>query len=196
MFCFSEACEHNKGPILEVLQSVLPDTGDVLEIGSGTGQHAIWMAQHLPAQIWHSSDRPNQPESFAGLKQNISAAGLANLRGPYALDVAGTWPELRVDALFTANTLHIMSESDVICLFQGARRLLNQGLLCVYGPFNQNGQFTSPGNASLDEWVKSHFPFGGIKDLAWISAQAQNEGFKLHLNLSLPANNRMLIFSR
>lgn len=201
MQSFSNACERNQQPILDILMDWFKDSQNILEIGSGTGQHAIWFTRHLPQLNWYATDRIFDEQAFKGLCKNLDTArtdySLQNLFGPYELDVSQTWPALpntAIDGIFTANSLHIMGEPDVQAFFNTAAQLLKSGPLCVYGPFNRNGEFTSPGNADLDQWVKSRYPGGGIKDLAEILNWAQAAGFELVSEQAMPANNLMLKF--
>ncbi|MBT9547811.1 MAG: DUF938 domain-containing protein [Candidatus Sericytochromatia bacterium] len=195
MKAFSEACERNKEPILAVLQPLLQKSQAVLEIGSGTGQHAVHFARELPQLTWHASD---QAKHHPDLRERFAEAALPNLRGPVLLDVSQPdWAVLSVDFIFSANTLHIMDEKMVADFFAGVAKLLPaQGQLAVYGPFNQAGQFTSEGNARLDAWAKSTFPGGGIKDLEAVLALALNHGLNLQQNHAMPANNRLLHWLR
>ncbi len=203
MQSFSNACERNQQPILDVLINWFRESRNILEIGSGTGQHAIWFSRHLPHLNWYTTDRIFDEQAFKDLCHNLTTArseyALQNLHGPSELDVSKPWPSLptpdQIDAIFTANSLHIMRDSDVQSLFTTAAQVLTSGLLCVYGPFNRNGEFTSPGNADLDQWVKSLYPGGGIKDLAEIQDWAQQAGFDFVLAQAMPANNLMLKFS-
>jgi cyclopropane fatty-acyl-phospholipid synthase-like methyltransferase len=184
---FSEACARNQGPILAALHPWLAHTQAVLEIGSGTGQHAVYFAEQLPHLTWYASD---QEGALDGLQAWINDAQLPNLRGPLALEVCQPWPHLTVDAVFSANTLHIMGWREVAALFQGAAQLLPVGgQLWVYGPFNHQGQYTSPGNAELDVWVKARFPTGGLKDEVEIAELSRQAGFSPMQRIPMPANN-------
>ncbi|MGE3728534.1 MAG: DUF938 domain-containing protein [Candidatus Sericytochromatia bacterium] len=195
MKTFSEACERNKEPILAVLQPLLQKSQAVLEIGSGTGQHAEHFARELPHLTWHASD---QAIHHLALRERFAEAALSNLHGPLLLDVSQPdWPVLSVDFIFSANTLHIMSETMVADFFAGVAKILPaQGQLGVYGPFNQAGNFTSEGNAKLDAWAKNTFPGGGIKDLEAVLPLALSHGLSLEQNYAMPANNRLLHWIR
>lgn len=192
---FSEACERNKSPILEAIRPLLTQTQSVLEIGSGTGQHAVHFASQLPHLTWYASD---QVHYHAGLQLWLTEAHLPNLKGPLTLNVSqAQWPDLAVDAVFSANTLHIMGWAEAAALLQGVAQLLpSGGQLLVYGPFNHKGQYTSPGNANLDQWVKENFPAGGIKDLAEIQDLASQKGFDWVQTTPMPANNQLLHWVR
>ncbi len=191
---YAEACERNRDPILGVLRRHFADRRHVLEIGSGTGQHAVHFAAALPGLIWQTSDlAPNLP----GIGRWIEEAGLANLPPPLALDVFGPWPDARFDAVFTANTLHIMSWEGVCALFAAlARSLTADGALAVYGPFNYDGAFTSASNAAFDAWLKRRSADSGIRDFAAVDALARSIGLRLAEDCPMPANNRTLIWRR
>ena len=191
---FSEACERNREPILAVLQRYFADRRRVLEIGSGTGQHAVYFAAALAHLTWQTSERA---ANLAGIRQWLEEAGLANLPPPLELDVTGRWPAARFDALFTANTLHIMSWDNVRTLFTALPAVLApDALLCVYGPFNYEGTFTSPSNEAFDAWLKRRSPESGIRDFAAVDALARAIGFELLQDCPMPANNRALIWRR
>lgn len=196
---FSPAAERNRGPILAVLQAHLGGAGDgrpkrLLEIGSGTGQHAVHMAAALPHWVWQCSELADQ---LPGLQAWLDEAGLPNTPQPWALDVAGGLPEAPHDAVFTANTLHIMGWPEVQRLFAGLPRVLAPGgLLLVYGPFNRGGQFTSPGNAAFDAALRQADPRRGLRDVAAVDALAQAAGLALVDDVAMPANNRCLVWRR
>ncbi len=191
---YSDACERNREPILEVLRRHFADRGHVLEIGSGTGQHAVHFASALPHLIWQTSElEPN----LAGIRLWLGESNLPNLPPPIALDVTGNWPETQFDAVFTANTLHIMSWPDVRTLFAALPQVLAaDAVLAVYGPFNYNGRFTSPSNASFDEWLRQRAPHSGIRDFAAVDELARSIGFALVEDRPMPANNRTLVWRR
>ena len=191
---YSDACERNRQPILDVLRQHFADRRQVLEIGSGTGQHAVHFAAALPQLVWQTSElEPN----LAGVRLWLEESTLPNLPPPIALDVTGTWPDTRFDAVFTANTLHIMSWPDVQTLFAALPKVLTaDAMLAVYGPFNYNGRFTSPSNASFDEWLKQRSPESGIRDFAAVDDLAHSIGFSLVEDRAMPANNRTLVWQR
>lgn len=190
------ACERNKAPILGLLKQELRAARQVLEIGSGTGQHAVHFAAALSHVRWHTSDlKANHP----GIQAWIDWAGLDNLLAPIALDVhcSQHWPDGPFDAVFTANTCHIMDWGGVELMFAGAQRLLPPGgPLLVYGPFNRHGQFTSPGNRDLDRWARTTFPGGGIRDIEAVDGLAGRSGFESMADHEMPANNRLLVFKK
>ena len=191
---YSDACERNREPILEALRQHFADRRRVLEIGSGTGQHAVHFAAALPHLLWQTSElEPN----LAGIRLWVEESSLPNLPPPIALDVTGTWPDIQFDGVFTANTLHIMSWPDVRSLFAALPKVLAaDAVLAVYGPFNYNGRFTSPSNASFDEWLKQRSPHSGIRDFAAVDELARSIGFTLIEDRPMPANNRTLVWRR
>ena len=192
---FSQAAENNKGPILQVLQQAFAEQSSVLEIGSGTGQHAEFMARALPRLRWQPSELPASLEILGlGLRE----AALANLLPPIALDVChADWKLQGVDAVFTANTLHIMPWSAVPCLFEGAGRLLGRGgRLCVYGPFRYHGDFTTRSNADFDRWLKSQGAHQGIRDFEAVNELATGQGLRLLEDRDMPANNQLLTWEK
>ncbi len=191
---FSQACEENRAPILNVLRPYLADVRSLLEIGSGTGQHAVFLAGHLPSVVWQASDRP---ETLPGIALWVAEADLPNLPPPRALDVTGRWPEGRVDAVFSANTAHIMSDREVTAMFQGVPQLLSPGgIFALYGPFNYDNCYTSESNAAFDRWLKARDPKSGIKDFGVLNTLAQAGGLVLVKDHEMPANNRMLVWKR
>ncbi|MBU1311252.1 MAG: DUF938 domain-containing protein [Gammaproteobacteria bacterium] len=190
---YSQACENNKAPILAVLQQAFAASSKVLEVGSGTGQHAEYFATHLAHLTWQASE---QPQYLAPLAERLRRAGLANLPLPVALDICqDTLPKPAFDALFSANTLHIMPWNVVKQFFSRLNQLLSQpATLCIYGPFNYNDNFTSDSNRMFDQSLKSRDPAMGIRDCAAVVALAAAEGFTLQHDHSMPANNRLLQF--
>ena len=192
---FSEACENNQAPILAILREAFSTVHSVLEIGSGTGQHAVYFARHLPYLNWQTSDlAANHP----GIHAWLDEAALPNTRPPIALDVnANPWPVEAVDGIFTANTLHIISWPEVEQLFRGAgQALLPGGVMCVYGPFNYGGKFTAPSNARFDEWLKARDPASGVRDFETVCALALRHGLTLAADHAMPVNNRTLVFHK
>ncbi|MBK8133332.1 MAG: DUF938 domain-containing protein [Gammaproteobacteria bacterium] len=192
---FSQACENNKAPILAVLQRVFAPCRSVLEIGSGTGQHAVHFAPRLPQLRWQPSD---VPENLPGIEQWREAEPAPNLLRPIALDVrAPHWGVAPVDGLFTANTLHIMPWSAVQAFFAGLPGVLaSGGVLAVYGPFNYGGAYTSASNARFDQWLKARAPHQGIRDLEAVAELAAGAGLALWEDNAMPANNRLLVWRR
>jgi len=195
MLPFSTACERNKDPILEVLRIRFADRDQVLEIGSGTGQHAVHFTRALEHLTWHPTE---QLAYLADLAERVKLEGPRNLRMPTVLDVRqAVWPLRSVDALFTANTLHIMSWPEVMALFRGIGSVLAPGgVLCVYGPFRYDGRYTSDSNREFDRTLQERDPQSGLRDIQAISSLAQQYGMRLDADHDLPANNRLLVFSK
>lgn len=191
----SESCDQNRAPILEILLPLFADRCAVLEIGSGTGQHAVHFAAAMPHLVWHTSDRA---ENHAGIRLWLEEAGLANTRPPLLLDVAQPqWPRVEVDAVFSANTTHIMHWPEVVALFSGVGALLpSGGLFALYGPFNYGGRFTSESNARFDQWLKQRDPASGVRDFEALDALANGAGMSLLEDYAMPANNRILCWRR
>jgi cyclopropane fatty-acyl-phospholipid synthase-like methyltransferase len=184
---FSAACERNKTPILQVLQPLYADVNRVLEIGSGTGQHAVFFAAALPHLVWQCSD---VAAHLAGMRLWLDEASLPNLPPPLALDVNQGLPPGPYDAVFSANTLHIMGWDEVQRLFVGLAALLpDKGLFTAYGPFNIDGRFTSEGNARFDAELRQADPRRGIRDLQAVHALARAAGLHLLSDEPMPAHN-------
>ncbi len=192
---FSQACENNKASILAVLQHAFADCTKVLEIGSGTGQHAVHFAENLPHLNWQASD---QAVYLPDLTERLRRAALPNLPLPLQLDVTeDALPAQQFDALFTANTLHIMPWPVVRQLFVRLNALCAaKATLCIYGPFNYNGRFTSDSNQVFDASLKSRDAAMGIRDIEAVLALAQQQGFTLKQDIAMPANNRLLWFGK
>ena len=192
---FAESCVQNRDPILAVLAEVFADRRRVLEIGSGTGQHAVYFAAALPHLVWQTAD---VPQHHAGIRAWLIDAALPNVLPPLALDVCHTgWRSGRYDAVFSANTLHIMSWPEVECFFAGVGEVLEPGgVLTVYGPFNYNGAFTSESNARFDAWLKARDPASGVRDFEAVDALARAQGLRLQRDIAMPANNRTLVWRR
>lgn len=193
MLPFSAACERNKDPILEVLRLRFAGRTQVLEIGSGTGQHAVYFAGALSHLLWHPTE---QLTYLADLAERVRLEGTPNLRPPALLDVRqAVWPLRSVDALFSANTLHIMSWPEVEALFDGIGRVLAPGgVLCIYGPFRYDGRYTSDSNQEFDRMLRERDPQSGLRDLHAVTALARQYGLRLDEDHDLPANNRLVVF--
>jgi SAM-dependent methyltransferase len=185
---FSEASERNRGPILEVLKRILSRTRFVLEIGSGTGQHAAYFAAELPHLVWQASD---VAENLPGIREWVSEPP------PIEFDVDKEWPQLDVDAVFSANTCHIMSWPQVERMFAGVGRLLPAyGVFALYGPFNYGGRHTSESNARFDAMLRARDPASGLRDVDDIVRLAALNGLGLEEDNAMPANNRLLVFQK
>lgn len=192
---FSQACENNQAPILAVLQQVFADRRRVLEIGSGTGQHGVHFAPRLPQLVWQTSDLA---ANHAGIRAWQAAHPAPNLRTPLLLDLAASsWPEGAFDAVFSANTAHIVAWPLVERLFAlTGRHLPPGGVLALYGPFNYGGRFTSDSNRAFDAWLRARDPASGIRHFEDIAALATHHGLALEQDHAMPANNRLLVFRR
>ena len=210
---FAPACERNRDPILAVLRERFADARHVLEIGSGTGQHAVHFAAAMPWLTWQCSDRA---EYLPGIRAWLDEAGLPNTPGPVELDV-GAWKSLArgrvpssapaghllppagegraVDAAFSANTLHIMGWAQVQAFFAGVGMLLaDRGTLVVYGPFNYGGDYSSDSNREFDAWLRGRDPDSAIRDFEAVDALARDAGLVLQDDIAMPANNRCLVW--
>jgi len=193
---FSGACERNAEPILAVLRHEFAHARQVLEIGSGTGQHAVFMAQHLPHLRWQPSDLP---EHHPSIRAWMEEAALPNVLPPITLDMTQPqWPaDGEVDAVFTANTCHIMSWDRVQTMFDGVGTLLPAGgVLCIYGPFNVGGSYTSESNARFDEALRAQAAHMGLRDLEAVQALARSCRLMAIADHAMPANNRLLVWHR
>ncbi len=193
MKSFSQSCENNKGPILDVLLPLLRRQRACLEIGSGTGQHAAFFAARLPHLVWQTSD-------VAGNHASIDAwiDGVDNARPPMMLDVDGDdWPARRYDAAFSANTAHIMHWPTVVNMFHGVSGILEPGaVFALYGPFNYQGEYTSPSNQRFDRTLRASDPGMGIRDYEAVVELASSAGMTLLADHDMPANNRTLLWQR
>lgn len=190
------APERNKAPVLAVLQQVLPKTGTLLEIASGTGQHAVHFAQNLPDWIIQPSDI--DADNLASIQAWCDEAALPNLRPPRSLDVCdGDWKVASVDAIFNANMVHIAPWEVALGLISGAaRHLVPGGLLLMYGPFRIGGQHTAPSNQTFDDSLRQRDPRFGVRDLEAVVALAERQGFTLQERIAMPANNQTVVFRR
>ena len=192
---FAESCQQNQAAILNIIQPLLKDRQSVLEIGSGTGQHAVYFAAEMPHLHWQTSDRT---ENHHGISLWLEEANNANIYPPIPLDVShDAFPKQKFDAIFTANTLHIMSQDDVRSFFQNIASCMHtEGILLAYGPFNYNGKYTSDSNAQFDHWLKSRNTNSGIKDFEWVNKLAKTAGLKIVKDYAMPANNRILYWKK
>jgi len=187
---YSESCTQNQGPILSIIKPLLANVHYALEIGSGTGQHAVYFAEHMPHLRWQASD---QSKYLPSVNTWIDEANLDNLPSAIELDVIQPWPDVKVEAIFSANTTHIMSWEMVVDFFDGVGRSLDTGgLFILYGPFNYKGQYTSQSNANFDLWLKDRDPRSAIRDFEALNHLAQKVRLSLVDDYAMPANNRIL----
>ena len=188
------AATRNRDPILQVLRVHFADRRRVLEIGSGTGQHAVYFAKAMPHLMWQASDRA---ENLDGIELWLNEARLLNTVPAIHLDVAGVWPVEQFDAVFSANSLHIMSWPEVESMFAGLRLTLSPtAKLAIYGPINYGGMFTSDSNVAFERALKAEAAHRGIRDFEKIDALARSIGLQLIADIAMPANNRTLIWQR
>ncbi|MCH9696518.1 MAG: DUF938 domain-containing protein [Gammaproteobacteria bacterium] len=192
---FAPACERNREPILAILESAFQSVKTVLEIGSGTGQHAVYFARNMPWLMWQPSDLKDNLTSIQAWSEE---AGLGNLLPALELDVdQGQWPQQYFDAIFTANTLHIMSWNHVQMFMQNAAGRLNlNGYLGIYGPLNYNGQYTSSSNAQFDQWLKQQSQHSAIRNFEDMCVLAGQHALQCQHDHAMPANNRLLLFRK
>lgn len=192
---FSSAAERNRQPILDQLEVLIPHHGSVLEVGSGTGQHAVFFTQKLPDLLWQPTDRE---ENLAGLAARFEAEGNDNILPPLQLDViCDPWPGYIYDAAFSANTAHIMPWDAVVAMFAGvSAHLETHARFCLYGPFNIDNCFTSQSNAHFDASLRARDSRMGIRDMAMIESLANVHDMPLELKLAMPANNFILGFKK
>jgi SAM-dependent methyltransferase len=194
---YSPSAARNVAPILAVLRRVLPSHGVVLEIGCGTGEHAVYFADAMPQLIWRPSDP--DPDARASAASWISFTGLSNVRAPLDIDVsANTWgveQEAPFDAIMSLNMVHIAPWAASLGLFAGAGRMLRaDALLILYGPFLRDGVHNAPSNAAFDASLKARNPSWGVRDIADLERLGESSGLVLREVIEMPANNRLLVF--
>ena len=191
----SPSCDRNREPILAVLREHFVDRHDVLEIGSGTGQHAVHFAAAMPWLRWQCSD---VADNLPGIRMWLDEVALPNTPAPIELDVArGPWPTQSFDAVFSANSLHIMGWPEVEACFAGLGTVLAaDATVAVYGPFNDAGAYTSDSNRDFDAWLKARDPRSGIRDAEAVDALARGLGLRQVADVAMPANNRCLVFEK
>ncbi len=192
---YSESCDQNREPIFEIIQPLLKEKKTVLEVGSGTGQHAVYFAKKMPHLIWQTSDQPIYHE---GIKLWLNDANLDNTPPPLPLNVSSDiWPDQNFDVVFSANAGHIMAWGNIVDFFENSTRLLiTGGLFILYGPFNYNQKYTSESNARFDIWLKQRDPDSAIRDFEALDKLAQKAGMALLNDHALPANNRILVWEK
>ncbi len=191
---YAESCEKNREPILAVLKEIFANRKRVLEIASGTGQHAVYFGRALPHLIWQPSELAH---NLAGIRAWLDEAQLPNVMAPLALDVNDAiWPVAKVDAIFNANTVHIISWPEVERLFAHIAHVIEPGgCVCFYGPYNYGGLFTSESNACFDAWLKARDPHSGVRDFEAVNRLAASHRLELLRDIAMPSNNRMLIWT-
>ena len=193
---YAESCEQNREPVLAILKRYLdPPANSLLEIGSGTGQHAVYFAPEFPETVWQTSDRI---ENHAGILAWMDYMPSPNIQPPLCLDVVeGVWPERSFGAAFSANTAHIMSTAMVEAMFAGVGRILERGgYFLLYGPFNIDGCYTAASNERFDHWLKSQNPQMGVRDTEWLNELAAGSGLLDAEIADLPADNKILVFKK
>ncbi len=192
----SPSCERNRGPILEVLERVLPETGVMLEIGAGSGQHAAELAPRFPALAWQPTEADTS--LHASIAAWAEACGATNIRPPLRLDVtADDWPVKEAASLLSANMLHIAPWECCLGLMAGAGRVMQaNGVLAIYGPFKRDGRHTSDSNTAFDTSLKARDAAWGVRDLEAVIEEAERNGLDHADTVAMPANNLMVIFRR
>ncbi|MCG6899885.1 MAG: class I SAM-dependent methyltransferase [Gammaproteobacteria bacterium] len=190
---YSQACDENREPILAIIRKTFADAHNILEIASGTGQHAVYFARQLPHLTWQPSDLIENHPSIRAWRDD---AGLENVLPPIELDVTkNAWPSKQYDGLFSANSTHIMSWEAVQSMFSGIGKLLQRDArCCLYGPFNYGGTFTSDSNKRFDDWLKQRDPASGIRDYEAIAELADANDLELESDNEMPVNNRLLVW--
>lgn len=192
---YSASCDNNREPIFSVLEGLFENCRSVLEIGSGTGQHAVYFAERLPQLVWQCSDLE---ENHAGIRQWLGEAALPNTPPPLLLDVKSHYMSaLNFDAVFSANAIHIMGWDAVRSMIQGVGQILSEGgLFILYGPFNYGHKYSSDSNARFDEWLRQRDPVSGIRNFEDVEKLANEAQLTLHEDISMPANNRILCWRK
>ena len=189
---FSQACENNKNPILGVLKRHFLNVSLVLEVGSGTGQHATYFADQLDWLVWQPTE---VSERIGLLRDNCKFSSRNNLRSPSSLDIFESWSQIQFDAIFTANTLHIIPVSGIKALFSNiAPNVVSGFRVAIYGPFKYSGQYTSESNIAFDNWLRTQNANRGIRDFETVDKMAQDVGLNLIEDCAMPANNQLLVW--
>jgi hypothetical protein len=192
---FSPACERNRQPILDAMRPRLPSSGNLLEIGSGTGQHAVFMAPRLPGLVWQPSDHP---DALPGLQLRLRAEASPNVLPAISLDVMhDPWPAQPMQAVYAANVSHIMSWAAVLAMLEGVGASLEPGgCFFLYGPFVLAGQPTAPSNLQFHESLRQRDPDMGLRELAALESAANRHHLLLEEQLQMPANNLLLVWRK
>jgi SAM-dependent methyltransferase len=192
---FAPATERNREPIAQVLRDLLPASGTLLEVASGTGEHAVHFARLFPGLDWQPSDA--DPEALASIRAWRESAGLRNLREPIKLDAAAHWPEIEADAILCVNMVHISPWAATEGLMRGAGRLLAAGArLILYGPYRRSEVPTAPSNEAFDASLRARNAEWGLRDLAAVRAEAEAHGLAFERLFEMPANNLILVFRK
>lgn len=194
---FSQACENNREPIFNILAPLFQHQHRILEVGSGTGQHAVYMAPKMPQLQWQTSDLP---ENIAGINRWIDAEQADNVLRPFELDINSNWPNAELlsgfDGLYSANTLHIMPWPTAQKFIAGLADMPSGAVVTIYGPFKYQGEFTSASNARFEQWLKQQEPHRGIRDFEQVNALAEQAGLELLADHNMPANNQLLVWRK
>lgn len=192
---FAPACERNRSYILEVLKELLPQNGSLLEVGSGTGQHAAWFAPEFPGLLWQPTDTE---ENLPSIRAWCSETGAPNLCEPHTLDLSRyQWPVQEYDAIVCINTIHIVGWPLVQNLFSGAgSSLKTDGILYAYGPFRYRNRPLEPSNQNFDQWLKQRDPVSGIREFETVSELAVSHGLAFVEDRAMPANNRSICWRK
>ena len=189
---FSQACENNKTPILGVLKKHFINVSRVLEVGSGSGQHAIYFSQQLDWLTWQPTEIR---ERIQVLQDNCKLSSRDNLCSPLTLNIFESWPETQLDAVFSANTLHIVPASGIEAIFSRiAPNISSRFRVAIYGPFKYRGKYTSDSNAVFDNWLRTQNPNSGIRDFEVVDEVARDIGLSLIEDCIMPANNQLLVW--
>jgi len=192
---FSQACANNQTVILQILERVFADKQNVLEVGSGTGQHGVFFADKLPHLSWQMSDRQ---QNHAGINLWIASQPAPNLHAPIALDVlSDPWPTTSYDAAYSANTAHIMPWEAVVAMFAGVgERLRSGGVFCLYGPMKYLGILAAQSNVQFDAWLQQQWPHQGIREFHELNQMAMDAGLTLLEDNAMPANNQLIVWQK
>ncbi|MDY0071936.1 MAG: DUF938 domain-containing protein [Thauera sp.] len=193
---FSPSTARNREPIFAVLQRILPATAQVLEIGSGSGEHGVHCCQQLPGIRWQPTEY--HAEDLPSIAAWRTWSNLGNLAPPQVLRLEDEhWPVSAADAVVAINVLHYSPWASTAALFAGAARILSEGgIVYCYGPYRRDGEHTAPSNASFDDWLKNIDPRFGVRDLEAVVATAAAAGFALNEVIPMPANNFSLVFTK
>lgn len=192
---YAPSCDRNRDPILDVIRQYLVEPATVLEIASGTGQHALYFSSALPHLRWQCTDLAT---NLPGIQMWLDEAAQSNTPAAVALDVnQPEWPLQNVDVVYTANSLHIMSWDSVKALFAKVKTLLKgDGQLIVYGPFNYNGDYSSESNRQFDQWLLNRDPQSAIRNFEDVCQLAEQAGLSLIQDHPMPANNRCIVWKK